>query len=324
MARYPFNLQGNNSIQTDTTISVSEETDEKLCKIANQEKAVLLAFIGPYRGLLISPVHVLRSEIGIDDEFGIETAIKDIRTRCPTINKLYLLVNSMGGGMSSSYKVARALRTSFGDITAFVPHIAASGGTLMAVTANTIVMGLMSQLSPLDVQIEYGETSVSVNSFIRSYTRWKKQLATTLPAAISYPDKHLVDELDPIILEEVSSIIATGVNYVEEILRLAGYKEASEIAYKLAFDPGIHSKVIHYELAKRIGLNVVNEIEKVELWDTMRTWLRQYLYSPAGTNFIKYVIPKEDIIGQKKEARKARKEVAHASVKETPQVKSQH
>ncbi len=318
MARHPFTLQGENGIPRDTTIPVSEETDKKLCEIANKEKAVLLAFIGPYRGLLISPVHVLRPEIGIEDEFGIETAIKDIKNKRPKIDKLYLLVNSMGGGVSSSYKVARALRTSFKDITAFVPHIAASGGTLIAITANTIVMGLMSQLSPLDVQIEYGETSVSVNSFIRSYTRWKKQLATTLPAAISYPDKHLVDELDPIILEEVSSIIATGVNYVEEILKLAGYKDASEIAYKLTFDPGVHSKVIHYELAKRIGLNAIADVERVELWDTMRAWLRQYLYNPAGTNFIKYVIPQqEDAVAQKKGDRKVKKEVTHANIEET-------
>jgi len=318
MPRQPFILQGENGIQRDSSMTASEETDEKLCEIANKEKAVLLAFIGPYRGLLISPVHILRPEIGIEDEFGIETAVRAIKTKRPDINRLYLLVNSMGGGVSSSYKVARALRTSFEDITAFVPHIAASGGTLIAVAANQIVMGLMSQLSPLDVQIEYGETSVSVNSFIRSYTRWKKQLATVLPAAISYPDKHLVDELDPIILEEVSSIIATGVNYVEEILKLAGYKEASEIAYKLTFDPGVHSKVIHYELAKRIGLNVIADVEKVELWDIMRAWLRQYLYNPAGTNFIKYVIPQRDIITEEKKGdEKKTREATHANIEET-------
>ncbi|UCD09800.1 MAG: hypothetical protein JSU79_03930, partial [Dehalococcoidales bacterium] len=55
--------------------------------------------------------------------------------------------------------------------------------------------------------------------------------------------------------------------------------------------PGIHSKVIHYELANEIGLNVVKDDEMKEVWDAMRTWLRQYLYNPAGTNFIKFVIP---------------------------------
>lgn len=320
MSKQPFALQGENGVPTSSKITVSEETDEILCDIAAKEGAVLLAFIGPYRGLIVSPVHILRPEIGIEDEFGIETAIKDIKDRRPDINKLYLLVNSMGGGMSSSYKVARALRTNFKEITAFVPHIAASGGTLIAVCANKIVMGLMSQLSPLDVQIPYGETSVSVNSFIFSYRRWKRELATTLPEAISYPDKHLVDELDPIIQEEVASIIATGVNYVEEILTLAGYKEAKEIAYKLTFDLGVHSQVIHYELAKRIGLSVIPDEEKVELWDVMRKWLREYLYNPAGTNFIKYVIPPKPSIDKKKEEDTSTiKEVSHRSTKETPQ-----
>ena len=320
MSRQPFALQGENSVPTSSKITVSEETNEVLCDIAAKEKAALLAFIGPYRGLIVSPVHVLRPEIGIEDEFGIETAIKDIKEKRPDVNKLYLLVNSMGGGMSSSYKVARALRTNFKDITAFVPHIAASGGTLIAVCANQIVMGLMSQLSPLDVQIPYVGTMVSVNSFIFSYKRWKRELATTLPEAISYPDKHLVDQLDPIIQEEVASIIATAVNYVEEILTLAGYKEAKEIAYRLTFDLGVHSQVIHYELASRIGLNVIPDKNKVELWDVMRKWLREYLYNPAGTNFIKYVIPPKPAINKKKkEDTSTIKEVSYASTKETPQ-----
>ena len=320
MSKQPFVLQRENGAPTSPKITVSEETDKALCDIAAKEEAVLLAFIGPYRGLIVSPVHILRPEIGIEDEFGIETAIKDIKEKRPDIKKLYLLVNSMGGGMSSSYKVARALRTNFDNITAFVPHIAASGGTLIAVCANQIVMGLMSQLSPLDVQIPYAGTSVSVNSFIFSYRRWKAELATTLPEAISYPDKHLVDELDPIIQEEVASIIATGVNYVEEILTLAGYKEAKDIAYKLTFDLGVHSQVIHYDLAKRIGLNVEPDEKSVELWDMMRKWLREYLYNPAGTNFIKYVIPlKPTIDKEKKKDTVTTKEVGRANIKETPQ-----
>ena len=303
MSKQPFALQGDNGVPIGSKIMVSEETDEVLCDIATKEEAVLLAFIGPYRGLIVSPVHVLRPEIGIEDEFGIETAIKDIKGRRPDIKKLYLLINSMGGGLSSSYKVARALRTNFEEIVAFVPHIAASGGTLIAIAANQIVMGLMSQLSPLDVQIPYAGTTVSVNSFIFSYKRWKRELETTLPEAISYPDKHLVDELDPIIQEEVASIIATGVNYVEEILTLASYKEAEEIAYKLTFDLGVHSQVIHYDLANRIGLNVIPDEKMVELWDAMRKWLREYLYNPAGTNFIKYVIPKPAIDKKKEEGK---------------------
>jgi hypothetical protein len=318
MSKQPFALQGDNGAPMSGKGTVSEETDEVLCNIAAKEEAVLLAFIGPYRGLIVSPVHILRPEIGIEDEFGIETAIKDIKNKRPDINKLYLLVNSMGGGMSSSYKVARALRTNFKDITAFIPHIAASGGTLIAICANKIVMGLMSQLSPLDVQIPYAGTTVSVNSFIVSYRRWKRELATTLPEAISYPDKHLVDELDPIIQEEVASIIATGVNYVEEILTLAGYKEAKEIAYKLTFDLGVHSQVIHYELANRIGLSVIRDEAEVELWDAMRKWLRVYLYNPAGTNFIKYVIPSKLAIDKKeKEDTSTRKENSRGNTKET-------
>ena len=80
--------------------------------------------------------------------------------------KLYLLVNSHGGSVSSSFKIAMAIRRFFDDITVFVPHVATSGGTILALAGNRIRMGMMSRLSPVDVQIVYQGKQISVNSLI--------------------------------------------------------------------------------------------------------------------------------------------------------------
>ncbi|MHC1636528.1 MAG: SDH family Clp fold serine proteinase [Candidatus Methanospirareceae archaeon] len=61
-------------------------------------------------------------------------------------------------------------RKNFDDITVFVPHIAASGGTLIALVGNEIVMGDMSTLTPIDVQMERNGKMYSVNAMIRSFS----------------------------------------------------------------------------------------------------------------------------------------------------------
>lgn len=274
--------------------NVVEEEDKALQKVADSHDVILLAFIAPYATVRISPVEEAYATIGLEEEFGIETALSVIESKYSKKKpKVYFLVNSPGGGVGSSYKVARVLRAYFSDIKVFVIHIAASGGTLLAVTGNEIVMGAMSQLSPLDVQVNYKGTKVSTTTFVRSFDRWCKTFSKKTVAEAPYPEKAMVDKLDPIVMEEISSTIRTSLGYVQEILAGAGYKNAEEIAEKMVFKLGFHSSVVHRDLALNMGLNIKKDSDYPELWESMRNWLAKYLYKGAKTHFIRYVIPKE-------------------------------
>ena len=74
-----------------------------------------MAFIAPYVGLKISPTKTICAQMGLAEEFAVETAINQIQTKTD-IRKLLLLVNSPGGLVQSSYKIARALRKAFNEI----------------------------------------------------------------------------------------------------------------------------------------------------------------------------------------------------------------
>lgn len=274
--------------------NVAEEDDGALQKVADEHDVILLAFIAPYTAVRISPVEEAYATIGLEEEFGIETALSVIKSKYAKEKpKVYFLINSPGGGVTSSYKVARVLREYFNDIKVVVPHIAASGGTLLAITGNEIIMGTMSQLSPLDVQIRYKGTSVSTTTFVRSFDRWCKTFSKKTVAEAPYPEKAMVDKLDPIVMEEISSTIRASLGYVREVLEGAGYKNAEEIAEKMVFQLGYHSRVVHRDLAKDMGLYIKKDSDYPELWESMRNWLAKYLYQGAKTHFIRYVIPKE-------------------------------
>ncbi len=55
---------------------------------------------------------------------------------------------------STALQIARAIRSHKPKVTVFVPHCAMSGGTLVALAADEIVMCRHSVLGPIDPQLE--------------------------------------------------------------------------------------------------------------------------------------------------------------------------
>jgi len=270
-------------------VNVKVEDDKPVVKLAEDKNVALIAFIAPYVAVRISPVEEARAFIGLPDEFGIEAVIELLKEA--DVKNAYLLVNSPGGAMASSYKIARAIRSNLEYIVTFVPHIAASGGTLLALTGNEIVMGSMSHLTPLDAQIRYKGTTVSAATFMRFFSRASKWFERIRPEEAPYPQRALADKLDPFLMEEWSGLMNTAISYVSEILKLTGYKDSEEIAQKLVLEFPSHGYVITRDRAREIGLNVKNSEEFKRVWSIMRYWLSRYIFEEEMTHCIRYVIP---------------------------------
>lgn len=156
--------------ETNRVTDVCEEDDPNLQKFADENGVVLLAFVGSYVPRRYGPTEFGWSSMSVADEFSIEEALTTIIDKHPNKpRKLYLLVNTPGGLVASSLKIALAIRRCFDDIIVFVPHIAASGGTMLALTGNRIRMGMMSQLNPVDVQVSY-----KILSYLQTHYLWRK------------------------------------------------------------------------------------------------------------------------------------------------------
>jgi len=280
-------------------IDSEEEKDEKLQELADDKNVVLLAFVGSYNAKKYNPTRSGSATITIVDEFGIEDALGDISQKIKNTEKkkAYLLINSVGGGVSSSFKIAQAIRDAFDEITVFVPHIAASGGTMLALTGNKIRMGIMSQLSPVDPQRPYkNEGFVSVNSISRAKKRLDKKFEKQQEDEIGYPDRHMAELIDPVIYEEFFGLREANIKYLTIILKKSGYDEESieQIIDELLFNLPTHSFVIDENLAQEIGLRVEADDTDMEEWNLMRHWFAKYVGKEADRHFIRYCIPKQD------------------------------
>jgi len=87
--------------------------------------------------------------IDMDDA---EKVLNAIRTT-PAEQPIDMILHTPGGLAIAALQIARALRAHAGRVTVFVPQLAMSGGTLVALGADEIVMTEHAMLGPIDPQI---------------------------------------------------------------------------------------------------------------------------------------------------------------------------
>ncbi|MGE3066398.1 MAG: ATP-dependent Clp protease proteolytic subunit [Hyphomicrobiaceae bacterium] len=87
--------------------------------------------------------------IDLEDAQTIIAAIKET----PPDRPIALVLHTPGGLVLAAMQIARAVEAHPGKVTVYVPVYAMSGGTLIALAADEIVMGEFSVLGPIDPQI---------------------------------------------------------------------------------------------------------------------------------------------------------------------------
>lgn len=87
--------------------------------------------------------------IDIDDAEEVIRVIRNTDDDMP----IDIILHTPGGLAIAALQIAAALRRHTGKVTAFVPHMAMSGGTLIALAADAIVMAPDATLGPIDPQV---------------------------------------------------------------------------------------------------------------------------------------------------------------------------
>jgi ClpP class serine protease len=87
--------------------------------------------------------------IDLEDAQTVIAAIKETPDDIP----IDLIIHTPGGLVLAAMQIARAVEAHKAKVTAYVPVYAMSGGTLIALAADEIVMGEFSVLGPIDPQI---------------------------------------------------------------------------------------------------------------------------------------------------------------------------
>jgi ClpP class serine protease len=170
-----------------------------------------------------------------------EEVLRAIQLTDPDV-PLDIVLHTPGGLVLAALQIARAVRNHKGKVTVLVPHYAMSGGTLIALAADEIVMSRYAVLGPVDPQLGQfpGASLVKVIE--------QKPIAK-------------IDD-ETLIMADVSrKAIAQVKVAARDLLERHLPPEAAEIlAEKLSTGIWTHDYPISPEEARKLGLNVSTEL----------------------------------------------------------------
>jgi ClpP class serine protease len=122
--------------------------DDLLDRLQQERGSRVIAMIHGQETVSLFGVPV-SSSIGIEDSEAVLRAIR----RTPRDQPIDLILHTPGGLVLAAEQIALALLERPGKVRVLVPHYAMSGGTLLALTADEIVMDPHAVLGPVDPQI---------------------------------------------------------------------------------------------------------------------------------------------------------------------------
>jgi ClpP class serine protease len=117
-------------------------------RIEDARKSRVIAMIHRQESASVLGVPVAGS-ISIDDSEAVLRAIR----LTPPEQPIDIILHTPGGLVLAAEQIAKALVERKGKVTVFVPHYAMSGGTLIALAADEIVMDANAVLGPVDPQL---------------------------------------------------------------------------------------------------------------------------------------------------------------------------
>ncbi len=180
--------------------------------------------------------------IDIDDS---EQLLRAIRLTPPEM-PIDLLLHTPGGLVLASDQIAYALKRHDGKITVIVPHYAMSGGTLVALAADQILMDPDAVLGPVDPQL---------GSLPRG--SWP---AASILKALEQDNPNRDDEtliLGDVARKAIDQVHATVKELLESRVDEA---EAERLATLLSAGRWTHDYPIRLEEARALGLPVSDEV----------------------------------------------------------------
>jgi len=228
-----------------------------LTRLQHKRKSRVIALVHRQETMSFLGFPIVRY-IDINDSEEVLRAIKLTDPDTP----IDLIIHTPGGLVLAAGQIAHALRRHRAKVTVFVPHYAMSGGTLISLAANEIVMDPNAVLGPVDPQL--GEAPAA--SILSVIERKKPE---------DIEDKTLI-------LADVSrKAIVQLHKMVQDLLgeRMAP-DAATALADKLTTGTWTHDYGIGSEEAKQLGLPISTDMPE-DVYDFMALFPQPTRVRPA-------------------------------------------
>lgn len=210
-----------------------------ISQIERQRKSRVILLVHRQETMSVLGFPLMRY-IDIDDSEEVLRACEMTDPEVP----IDLVLHTPGGLVLAAMQIAMALRQRKGKVTVLVPHYAMSGGTLIALAADEIVMSPHAVLGPVDPQLG------------------QYPAASLLKVIARKPIAEVDDQT--LLMADVGEKAIKQVRETTQALltRTQSPEEATELAELLSTGTWTHDYPITVEQARRLGLRVSTDMPR--------------------------------------------------------------
>lgn len=230
------------------SVWLNNRLDEQLTNIANRRGTNVIAYAS---GFLQKPaVPSFATSISREDINGLMCAANGL-----DFNKgLSLIIHTPGGEIASTETIIDYLRSKFDYVEVIVPVYAMSGGTMVALNSDKIIMGKQSQLGPIDAQLPLPGGFVSASSILDQFKTAKEEISEDRNSAIAWAP--ILQTIGPSLLSQAKKSLELGQQIAEIGLKDYMFKRGNNPQHK-AKDVAeyFNSEDVHLNHGRRIGID---------------------------------------------------------------------
>jgi ClpP class serine protease len=186
--------------------------------------------------------------IDIEDS---EAVLRAIQLTDPSV-PIDMILHTPGGLVLAASQIADALQAHPARVTVFVPHYAMSGGTLLALAADDIVMAPHAVLGPVDPQLG-------------------QRPAASLLKVVEQKPIQEIDDQTLIEADQARKALNQVERFVTNLLSERLGERAPELAHTLASGTWTHDYPITVREARTLGLPVSTDMP-AEVYDLMQLY----------------------------------------------------
>lgn len=267
-------------------LTVDDLRSKYICQLSKLTERNTIAY---YSGWL-KPGKTQNIDINDSDITGFMNALKGLDCS----KGLDLILHTPGGNPTATEGIVKYLHSKFGnDIRVIVPQMAMSAGTMLACSANEILLARHSCLGPIDPQYggipayniinEFREAKADLDNNVNSKTYWELQLK-------KYPAAFFYTVMDSI---RLSSVLVTewlgDCMFADETNGADKKRKISKIVNKLNANNKSHSRHFTYEFCKYLGLKVSLLEENQELQEAVLSVHHSFIITLDATNATKII-----------------------------------
>lgn len=206
---------------------------------------------------------------------------------------LDLVLHTPGGDVAATESLVGYLRLMFeGNIRVIIPHMAMSAGTMIALAANTIVMGKHSSIGPIDPQVG----GLAAHAIIDEFEQAKREItANPLTAAVWQP---IIAKYSPTLIGECAKAIDWATSIVKDWLAtgmFADQADPTERALRVVEQLGSHNETLAHNRhisackARELGIPITSLEEDDDLQEAVLSVHHSYILTLTETPAYKII-----------------------------------